>query len=266
MRSRLTRMGFRIMDEMDTQWMLALRVARMLPDGALGVVGAASGLHVAAFRLAQTLHAPAISYVTALDGALFHGSPMESSVQGASRNSPNFRRPLGDMLDLVDWQFAAFDVAILGGMQVDVFGNVNTIAVGDHIRPKVRGPGAIGQGALSALVSEFHIVLEQHSPRVLVESVDYVSAFGHARNGQTRGDLGLPTRGPVALHTPMATFTFDLADGRALLAQVGAGYSVGDVEENTGFGFRHAEDLNVVPPPSRDEAAAISMLREEGLM
>lgn len=247
-------------DRLSEADILAIRLSRTIHDGTLGIVGAASGLHVTAYRLAQALHAPNFSFITAIDGALFHGSAIDGTPT-AGACVPRFRRSLSDMVDLIDWQYGAFDVAILGGLQVDCYGNTNTIAIGDYSAPRLRGPGPIGQGALSALATEYHIVMENHSPRSFVDSVDHVSAFGHERHGRTRKSLGLPTSGPVAIHTPLAQFSFLGAPPRASLTGVMPGVTVEDVQARTGFAVASAEKVEEIEPPSDREIEALLTAR-----
>ena len=39
---------------------------------------------------------------------------------------------LPQMIDFIDWQIHFFDFAILGALQTDRFGNINTVCIGDH--------------------------------------------------------------------------------------------------------------------------------------
>lgn len=239
---------------------LGLRVARRLEDGALGFLGVASGAHLLAFRIAQLTHCPRLGYIE--KGG--HYTPGRVTIQGELRDgpAPAFERDLDGMIDFVDWRQDFMDVAMLGGIQIDQYGNTNMIAVGDYDQPTLRGPGTIGAGALAALVHEIHLMSERHDVRTLVECVDHCSGFGHRFAGRTRSDVGLVTRGPVALHTPLCTFDFE--DGRARLRELRPGVSVEDVQGRTGFEvLAAAEGVIEVPPPTEAEIEAVLVLREQ---
>ena len=69
---------------------------------------------------------------------------------------------LPQMIDFIDWQVHFFDFAILGALQIDRFGNINTVCVGDHARPRLRGPGTVGISALCGLSRRFYIMMTRH--------------------------------------------------------------------------------------------------------
>lgn len=239
---------------------LGLRVARHLEDGALGFLGVSSGPHMLAFKIAQLTHCPHLGYIE--KGGIY--TPGRITLHGDVREGPPpvFERDLDGMIDLVDWRQSFMDVAMLGGIQVDQFGNTNMIAVGDYDQPTLRGPGTIGAGALAALVHEIHLMSERHDVRSLVETVDHCSGFGHQFAGRTRADVGLQTQGPVALHTSLCTFVFE--DGRARLRQVRPGLTIEAIQERTGFEVIEASDGVVeVAPPTSDEVEAILHLRSQ---
>lgn len=199
------------------------------------VVGASSLLHVAAVRLAIETHAPSASFLSGATGDLNPGlhEPLQPLTHAPILETAECRWHLSDLIDLFDWTPGFADLAFLSGLQVDRFGNVNTIAIGPHERPTLRGPGAVGASALAAFVDQVHLVVERHDTRALVERVDYVSAFGWKRDDLSREDLGLKTAGPVAIHTPLAQF--DFTGGEAFLAAVQSGEDISYVRRSTGF-------------------------------
>jgi glutaconate CoA-transferase subunit B len=93
---------------------------------------------------------------------------------------------------------------------------------------------------------------EEHSPRVFVERVDFVSAPGtSAANVARRG-------GPFALLTGMALFSFDKERSRFRLESVHPGFTEQDVCAATGFDYDAADDA---PQTAAPDATTLALLR-----
>jgi glutaconate CoA-transferase subunit B len=91
---------------------------------------------------------------------------------------------------------------------------------------------------------------EEHSPRTLVEKVDFISAPGVSPPGVHRPG------GPYALVTGRAVFSFDRAAARFRLRSVHPGETVAGVREATGFAF-DAEEVGETPAPGPERLARI---------
>ena len=92
---------------------------------------------------------------------------------------------------------------------------------------------------------------EEHSPRVLVPKVDFISAPGTSPpNIHRRG-------GPTDLITAIAHFRFDPARRRFTLASVHPGHSVGEVLDRTGFEFECADEVPETAAPSAGQLRLI---------
>ncbi len=93
---------------------------------------------------------------------------------------------------------------------------------------------------------------EEHSRRVLVPEVDFVSAAGPGpEDARRRG-------GPHALLTDRALFGFDRERGRFYLQSVHPGHDVEEVTANTGFDFDRPE---TVPETPRPDAETLTLIR-----
>ena len=66
------------------------------------------------------------------------------------------------------------DVFFLGGAQIDGEANINLVRVGEH-----RFPGSFGSAFMYQAVKRVILFREEHSPRVLVPRVEFISAAGH---------------------------------------------------------------------------------------
>ena len=144
------------------------------------------------------------------------------------------------------------DAFFLGGGQIDGEANINLVGVGDYPTTDVRWPGSFGSAYLYFLVPRVILFREEHSRRVLVPKVDFISAPGTSSPEVYRRG------GPHALVTNMALFSFDKAAVRFRLDSVHPGYSLADVQENTGFAFDHAPEPATTPAP---EKAILDIIR-----
>ena len=138
------------------------------------------------------------------------------------------------------------DVFFLSGGQIDGQANLNMVGAGEYPRSKARFPGSHGTPFIYLMVPRVILYREEHSRRVLVPKVDFISAAGVTPPGVYRRG------GPTDLITSMAHFTFDRGRGRFTLASVLPGHTVEEIVENTGFEFDRAENVPQTPPPPRE--------------
>ena len=143
------------------------------------------------------------------------------------------------------------DVFFLGGGQIDGQANINLIGVGGYPRSRVRWPGSFGSAYLYFLVPRVILFREEHTRRVLVPKVEFVSA-----PGTSPGNVHRPG-GPFALVTGRCVFRFDRGRSRFLLQSVHPGHSLAEVAENTGFEFDQPAEVGETPSPSPETLAVI---------
>lgn len=151
------------------------------------------------------------------------------------------------------------DAFFLGGGQIDGRGNINLVGTGTYPKLDIRWPGSFGSAYMYHLVPRVILFREEHSPRVLVDKVDFISASGVSDGIERRG-------GPCALLTGMALFDFGEEQRRFVLRSVHPGYTVDDVKAQTGFFFDVNPDICETPTPD-DEIVALlrgQILRELG--
>ena len=144
------------------------------------------------------------------------------------------------------------DAFFLGGGQIDGKGNVNLVGAGGYPNSSVRWPGSYGSAYLYFLVPRVILFREEHSPRVLVDRVDFISAPGVSEEGVHRRG------GPHGLLTNAALFTFQRDTGRFRLESVHPGSSAADIREMTGFSFDN-DDCEVETPGP--DAATLALMR-----
>ena len=143
------------------------------------------------------------------------------------------------------------DAFFLGGGQIDGQGNINLVGTGDYPKNDVRWPGSFGSAFLYYVVPRVILFREEHSPRVFVDKVDFVSAPGTSEGIVRNG-------GPYALLTGLALFDFDKSQKRFRLRSVHRGVSAADVRANTGFDYEAPADVPTTPEP---DAETLTLLR-----
>jgi glutaconate CoA-transferase, subunit B len=135
------------------------------------------------------------------------------------------------------------DVFFLGGAQIDGEANINLVRVGER-----RFPGSFGSAFMYFAVKRVILFREEHSPRVLVKKVDFVSAPGWSPPEVERPG------GPVALLTGRALFSWQQEKRRFRLESVHDG---ADVRADTGFDYDDPAVVPGTPAPDADELALL---------
>lgn len=144
------------------------------------------------------------------------------------------------------------DAFFLGGGQIDGGANVNLVGIGPYPETKVRWPGSFGSAYLYFLVPRVILFREEHTPRTLVERVDFISAPGTSPAHVFRPG------GPHALVTGRAMFTFDRASGRFRLTSVHPGETRESIRAATGFAY---DEPDQVPPTPEPDPATLALIR-----
>jgi glutaconate CoA-transferase subunit B len=216
--------------------LLAVVLARELQDEHVGILGTRSEIAYAACRLSQQMNAPGLWFMSGPSGVVNPGvGSIVPIADYALFPGSEALTDLTDNIDFIDWSHRFFDFAVLGGLQVDRFGNLNTVVVGDWHKPKVRGPGPIGASVLAAHAGRFFILMQDHSTRSFRPSVDFISAVGFGRTGVERAELNLPGAGPVLVISPLGTFDFTEVTHELRLRTLHEGVTVEQVQTSTGF-------------------------------
>lgn len=215
---------------------LAVQLARDLGDGERAIIGTNSDIQLAACNLARHLHAPNLWWVSGPGGM---ASPdrgrLISTADPENIETAEAWMDLPDMIDFIDWQVHFFDFAILSAIQVDRFGNINTVTLGDHARPRLRGPGTVGISALTGLSKRFYVLLTRHDRSALVENVDFICGPGFLDGGTSREDRGLPPGGPKLVVTPLGVFDFAPGSRAMRVKSINPGVTLEEVRDSTGF-------------------------------
>jgi glutaconate CoA-transferase subunit B len=143
------------------------------------------------------------------------------------------------------------DAFFLGGGQIDGGADINLIGVGGYPRSRVRWPGSFGSAYLYFLVPRVILFREEHTARVLVPKVEFVSAPGTSAAGIDRPG------GPYALVTGRCVFRFDAKRRRFRLASVHPGHTTDEIARHTGFAYDVPDEVPATPPPDAETLALI---------
>ncbi|HWB66608.1 MAG TPA: CoA-transferase [Mycobacteriales bacterium] len=164
---------------------------------------------------------------------------------------------------------AMFDVVwsgrrhvMMGGSQLDPFGNHNFAAIGDMHRPKAQLLGFRGApGNTVNNVTSYWI--PNHSPRVFVPAVDVVTGVGYDR-AAAAGPAA--TRHHALRHvvTNLCVLDFETPDHRMRLRSLHPGVTVDDVVAATGFELAIPDDVPTSREPTADELAILAELDPDG--
>jgi glutaconate CoA-transferase subunit B len=236
---------------------MATAIARDLRDGEWVEVGANLPVPRAGALLAHLTHGPNMTVMLALTKAYLYDEPaIDDFAFLTDVRAMRFAEAYYPHDRLVsDQRFRRNGVFFAGGIQIDRHGNSNLIGVGDDPKMlKFRGPGGIGTCNATLMNGRWHLVTTSHSPRVLVERCDWVSALGWGDGSPDyRTRLGLEDNGPTSIITPLCIFGFDSETRSANLDSLHPGVSVDDVREATGFQFDVPADVPETPSPTEQE-------------
>ena len=145
------------------------------------------------------------------------------------------------------------DAFFLGGGQIDGEANINLVgAGGTYPQTNVRWPGSFGSGYLYYLVPHVILFREEHTRRVMVPKVDFISSPGPRAYGVYRPG------GPVGVLTKLCGVSFDRERRRFTLETVHPGHSVEEVRDNTAFEFDIAA---TVGPTAEPDAQTLALIR-----
>jgi len=208
--------------------LLAVAIARLIGDSRHVAVGAASPIPAMAVFLLRERNG---------------GMPRVSLLQKRSGNP--FTEGSRELFDLAGQ--GRIDVFFLGGAQIDGEANINLVEAEGK-----RFPGSFGSAYMYFAAKKTILFREEHSKRVLVPKVEFISAPGWSPpDVERRG-------GPAALITGKALFAWLKDQRRFRLESVHPGYSVEQIVESTGFKFDCPDRVPTTPEP---DAASLDLLR-----
>ena len=176
------------------------------------------------------------------------GDRMRVSMLGSERHNP-FTDGNVELFDCAAQ--GRIDAFFLGGGQIDGAANINLVGVRGYPQSEVRWPGSFGSAFMFFMVPRVILFRQEHTPRVLVPEVEFISA-----PGTSPAEVYRPG-GPHALVTGRCVFGFDRQRGRFRLRSVHPGHTIDEVLTNTGFAFDLPKAVPETPLPSPETLALI---------
>ncbi len=216
------------MNSYSPEELLACTIARLIGDAAHVAVGAAS-----------PIPATACTLLRARNG----GRPRLSLLHKRSGNP--FTEGSRELFDLAGQ--GRIDVFFLGGAQIDGEANINLVGTGEYPAVERRFPGSFGSAFMYFAAKRTILFREEHSRRVLVPRVSFVSAPGWSPPEVWRAG------GPQALVTGKAVFAWQAGKRRFRLESVHPGHTAQEILEHTGFEYDVPAGIGVTAAPTSGE-------------
>ena len=231
--------------------------SRLFEDGATAFIG--TGIPMLAAMLAVKTSAPNLVPVFEFGGM---GAILEELPRavGEARTFHKGISALGicDMMETAQRGF--IDYGFLGGAQIDPYGNLNSVTIGEHDHPKVRLPGSGGGNDVGSFCWQT-IAIMQHDARRFIPKVDFLTTPGFLTGPGSREAAGLPPgTGPRYVVSTLGLMDYEPVTCRMRLKALHPGVSVEEVVPATGFELVLPTAIESVPAPTAEE---LRLLREE---
>ena len=146
------------------------------------------------------------------------------------------------------------DTFFLGGVQIDGQANINLVGTGSYPKIEKRFPGSFGSALMYFVVPQIILFREEHSPRTLVDQVDFVSAPGVSDENIYRPG------GPKYLLTNRALFKFNKDLKKFSLLKLNQNQTIQDIKELTGFKFDISKNISDMLDP---DTSRLKILRNK---
>lgn len=224
--------------------------ARALQGNRVVFVGV--GLPNIACNLARRSHSPQMELV--YESGVFGARPARLPLSIGDPTLVSGATSVGSMADLfmLYLQGGLIDVALLGGAQIDRYGNLNTTVIGDYTNPKIRLPGSGGACEI-AINARATIMIMRLSKRAFVEKVDFLTSPGHKHHEVAGRRDALVGKGPQLVVTDKALFDFDNEESEMTLVALAPGQEVNAIRDEIGWELRVSSSLYELDPPSTEE-------------
>ena len=230
--------------------LMIVSAARALNGSRVVFVGV--GLPNIACNLARRSHSPQMELV--YESGVFGARPARLPLSIGDPTLVSGATATGSMADLFMFylQGGLVDVALLGGAQIDRYGNLNTTVIGDYAKPKVRLPGSGGACEIAINARSTFIIMRLQK-RAFVEQLDFVTSPGHLKGGNTRDPHTFPGNGPRFVITDRALFDFENESREMTLKALAPGQTVDQIRKDIAWDLRVSESLHETEPPTDEE-------------
>lgn len=233
--------------------LMAVAGARELKDGQIVAVGL--GLPVVATFLAKLTHAPNMTILFEL--GIIDPEPIETGVGLADPRVWYRSKVMSSFVDILGAiaHKGRVDVGFLGGLEVDMYGNINTTLIGD---PRGKFRHMTGSGGANDIASSARqtILIMRHEARKLKQAVSFITSPGYLNGGDSRMRAGL-IGGPNRVITDKAIFGFDPVTRQMTLLSIHPNTTREEVLANMNFVPYVPEHVPFTEPPTAEQLRLI---------
>mgnify|MGYP000942390921 CR=1 FL=1 len=233
--------------------MMAAVCARQIRNDDVAFIGV--GIPMLAGMLAAVTHAPDVILVFegGAIGAKTRRMPWTISDTPTSDNA----LVAGAMHRVFsDQQRGYVTMGVMGGAEVDIFGNINTTAIfgkdGSYAHPKVRLPGSGGANDIASSAPRTVIMMRLQKGK-FVKKVDFITSPGHLTGPGARQKAGLVGGGPDCVVTDRCFFKFDEDTKEMYLDALYPGQTVEQIKELVDWDLKVSPNLRIENPPTVEQ-------------
>jgi glutaconate CoA-transferase subunit B len=240
----------------DSEMMIAV-AARMLKGARTVFVGV--GLPNVACNLARYTVAPDLELI--YESGVYGARPERLPLSIGDPTLVSGAVSVVSMADLFGLylQRGLVEIALLGGAQIDRYGNLNSTVIGDYAKPKTRLPGSGGALEIATNAQRTFVIMRLKR-RAFVGKLDFLTSPGHLTGGDSRARLGLPGGGPEIVITDKAVLNFANPEREMQLNALYPGVTAEDVQAEVGWPLRLTERIEEITAPTSEE---LHLIRDE---
>jgi len=235
--------------------LMVATVARMITNDDVVVVG--MGVPIIAGAVAQNTTAPHATFVYECGGV----GPRNRRIPWTVSDGPTTDNALAAFsmgTTLCDLQRGRFTLAVLGGAEIDRFGNLNSSMIpggddfSDYQYPKLRLPGPGGATDL-AIFAGRTVIMMKLSKGKFVEKVKFNTSPGYLSGPGEREKLGYLGKGPQVVLTDKAVFKFDENTKEMYISALFPNVKIEDVTSLIDWEIKVAATLEEIEPPTKKQ-------------
>ncbi len=162
-----------------------------------------------------------------------------------------------------DQQRGYIDIGMVGGAQVDRYGNLNSTEIygegGDYYHPKIRFTGSGGANDIANCALRTVISMPMQ-PGKFVNKIDYCTSPGWLAGGTSRQEAGLEKGGPASVITDKCIFRFEDGSHEMILSSLHPGVAEEEIRSMIPWDLKTAPDLCETAVPTEEECRLIKEL------
>jgi acyl CoA:acetate/3-ketoacid CoA transferase beta subunit len=237
--------------------LMVTRLAAEVDGQGVVVMGSFTPLAHAAYMLAKLTHAPD-AYLVGFDAVGMAPIPLSFTGTEAAAYKGAVAR-WGMLTEIHSIHLSNHGgVEAVSAAQLDGRGAINLSAIGSFEQPRVRLPGGAGAAEVIKMYRKMVAYFPDHSPRTLVQQVDFVTGTRWKVGRAAREAAGLPP-GPIVVVTNLAVLVKEDDDRPFRLQSVHPGVEAAEVVAATGFEVEVGAGVATTPEPTPSQ---LRLLRE----